>query len=49
MKRNHLGEKSLAIGIILLFIGTAIIPLGISQQTLGRKIITVDDEPGVLR
>lgn len=34
------------VGIILLFVGTSIIPSGISTQTSGKNIITVDDEPG---
>jgi len=39
-------RKCLAIGIILLFVGTCIIPSAISEQALGKNIITVDDEPG---
>jgi parallel beta-helix repeat protein len=39
-------RKCLAIGIILLFIGTCIIPATISEQTYDKNIITVDDEPG---
>jgi len=39
-------RKALAIGIILLFVGTGIIPSTTSLQTHGRNIITVDDEPG---
>jgi parallel beta-helix repeat protein len=38
-------RKWLAIGIILLFIGTYIIPKATSQP-LSRNILTVDDEPG---
>ena len=40
-------RKCLAVGIILLFIGTCIIPSATSQQPLSRNIITVDDEPGL--
>jgi len=39
-------RKCLAVGIILLFIGTAVIPLVSSEQANSKKIITVDDEPG---
>jgi hypothetical protein len=39
-------KKCLTLGIILLFIGTCIIPLGTSEQTHRKHIITVDDEPG---
>jgi nitrous oxidase accessory protein len=39
-------RKWLAFGIILLFLGSGVIPLATSQQTSSRKIITVDDEPG---
>jgi len=39
-------RKCLAVGIILLFIGTAVIPSIPSEQIHNRKIITVDDEPG---
>jgi nitrous oxidase accessory protein len=46
MEKNHLKRKWLAVGIILLFIGTYFIPSATSQQTLSRNIITVDDEPG---
>jgi len=38
--------KWLSVGIILLFIGTIVIPSATSEQTAGKKIITVDDEPG---
>jgi parallel beta-helix repeat protein len=41
-----LKRKVLTIIIILLFIETSIIPLATSNQTLGKNIITVDDEPG---
>lgn len=36
----------LKIIIILLFLEICIIPLAISEQTIGKNIITVDDEPG---
>jgi len=39
-------RKWLAVGIILLFVGTGIIPSVISEQTGDKNIITVDDEPG---
>jgi len=39
-------RKCLVVGIILLFVGTCIIPSTTSLQTHGRNIITVDDEPG---
>ena len=39
-------RKCLAVGIILLFVGTCIIPPTTSKQTLGKTVITVDDEPG---
>jgi parallel beta-helix repeat protein len=39
-------RKCVAVGIILLFIGTCIIPLATSKQIHGKHIITVDDEPG---
>ena len=39
-------RKCLAVGIILLFVGTCVIPSTTSLQTHGRNIITVDDEPG---
>ena len=45
-------RKYLAVGIILLFIGTSIIPSATSELTNGKRltnsatIITVDDEPG---
>jgi parallel beta-helix repeat protein len=39
-------KKSLAIGIIILFVGTCIIPLTTSKQIPKKNIITVDDEPG---
>jgi parallel beta-helix repeat protein len=38
--------KWLAAGIILLFIGTVFIPSTTSEISQGRKIITVDNEPG---
>jgi parallel beta-helix repeat protein len=39
-------RKWLAIGIILLFVGTCTIPSVTSEQTYDKNIITVDDEPG---
>jgi len=39
-------RKWLAVGIILLFLGTCIIPSTTSEQTYDKTIITVDDEPG---
>ena len=39
-------RKYLAVGIILLFMGTCNIPSAISEQTGDKNIITVDDEPG---
>jgi parallel beta-helix repeat protein len=39
-------RKWLVVGIILLFIGTNIVPSVISTQTHDKNIITVDDEPG---
>jgi parallel beta-helix repeat protein len=53
MKRGtYLNRKYLAVGIILLLIGTCIIPSATSELTNSKKlinvtnIITVDDEPG---
>ena len=46
MIATHIIRKYLVVGIILLFVGTCIIPSAISEQTHGKKIITVDDEPG---
>jgi hypothetical protein len=46
MKQYPLLGKCLTIGIILLFVVTCIIPSAISEQTHGKNIITVDDEPG---
>jgi len=39
-------RKGLAVAVILLFIGTCIIPSATSELTNGKNIITVDDEPG---
>jgi len=39
-------RKCLAVGIILLFVGTCAIPSATSEQTCGKNIITVDNEPG---
>jgi parallel beta-helix repeat protein len=39
-------RKCLAVGIILLFVGTCIIPSVTSEKTHGKTIITVDNEPG---
>jgi len=39
-------KKCLAVGIILLFVGTSIIPSGTSEQSFDKNVITVDDEPG---
>ena len=39
-------RKCLAVGIILLFVGTCTIPTVTSEQTYDKNIITVDDEPG---
>jgi len=39
-------RKCLAVGIILLFVGTCTIPSITSEQTYDKNIITVDDEPG---
>lgn len=39
-------KKGLVVGIIILFIGTCINPLGTSEQIHGKNIITVDDESG---
>ena len=39
-------RKWLAVGIILLFVGTCTIPSVTSEQTYDKNIITVDDEPG---
>ena len=39
-------KKGLAVAVILLFIGTCIIPSATSGLTNGKNIITVDDEPG---
>lgn len=36
----------MVVGIILLFVGTCTIPSITSEQTIGKNIITVDDEPG---
>lgn len=41
-----LKRKYVAFGIILLFLGTCIIPSAPSEPTQGTRIITVDDEPG---
>ena len=45
MKKDWL-IKTLALGIIVLFIGTCIIPSTTSVQIHDKNIITVDDEPG---
>jgi nitrous oxidase accessory protein len=37
-------RKWLAVGIILLFIGTSVIPLATSEQAQSKTIITVDDD-----
>ena len=39
-------KKGLAVAVILLFIGTCIIPSATSGLTIDKNIITVDDEPG---
>jgi parallel beta-helix repeat protein len=39
-------RKWLAVGIILLFVGTCTIPSITSEQSYDKNIITVDDEPG---
>jgi len=39
-------KKGLAVAVILLFMGTCIIPSATSGLTNGKNIITVDDEPG---
>ena len=39
-------RKGLAVAVILLFMGTCIIPSATSGLTNGKNIITVDDEPG---
>ncbi|MCK4416200.1 MAG: hypothetical protein KAU84_03520, partial [Thermoplasmatales archaeon] len=39
-------QKGLAVAVILLFIGTCIIPSATSELTNSKNIITVDDEPG---
>ena len=46
MDRNSHIRKCMAIGIILLFVGTCTIPFGISKQMSGNTVITVDNEPG---
>jgi parallel beta-helix repeat protein len=46
MAATHIIRKYLVVGIILLFIGTSVIPSATSEQTGGKKIIMVDDEPG---
>jgi parallel beta-helix repeat protein len=46
MKKNTLVRKYLTIGVILIFIGTNVIPLATAALTKGTNIITVDDEPG---
>jgi parallel beta-helix repeat protein len=46
MKKYPLMEKCLVVGIIFLFVGAGIIPSALSEQTHGKKIITVDNEPG---
>jgi len=46
MKKYSLIRKYLAIGVILFFIGTSIVPSIQSEFPSGQNIITVDDEPG---
>ena len=46
MERNNLIKKGVVVSVILLFIGTCIIPSATSGLTIGKNIITVDDEPG---
>ncbi len=46
MERNNLIKKGVVVAVILLFIGTCIIPSATSGLTNGKNIITVDDEPG---
>ena len=46
MEKYPLLRKCLAVGIILLFVGTCTIPSITSEQTYDKNIITVDDEPG---
>lgn len=43
---NNLIKKGIVVAVILLFIGTCIIPSATSGLTNGKNIITVDDEPG---
>jgi hypothetical protein len=46
VEEYQLIRKWLAVGIILLFIGTSLIPSTLSEQTHDKNIITVDNEPG---
>ncbi len=46
MKRKHFGRKNLTIGIILVFIGTNLVPSIQSEFPDKKNIITVDDELG---
>ncbi len=46
MSKESLIVKWVAVGIILLFVGTSLIPSVTLAQTFGKNIITVDDEPG---
>ena len=46
MEKNNLVKKGLVVAVILLFVGTCIIPSATSRFTNGNNIITVDDEPG---
>ena len=46
MGGNKIIRKGLAVAVILLFMGTCIIPSATSGLTNGKNIITVDDEPG---
>jgi parallel beta-helix repeat protein len=43
---NNSIKKGVVVAVILLFIGTCIIPSATSELTNGKNIITVDDEPG---
>ena len=46
MKHYSLARKYLTIGVIFFFIGTSTVPSIQSEFPYGKKIITVDDEPG---
>ena len=46
MQETSVGRKGLAISIMVLVLAVTIAPFTAQGQTLGKNIITVDDEPG---